>query len=362
MRCIKCKKELPDNAIYCCYCGKKQVVNNKKTKSRCNGTGTAYRRGKTWTAEVTIGYVYDKDTDKTKRLSRRKGGFATKKDTIEYLTVLKNEQSRAKSMTLLELHEKYIRTNEFEKLSKSQQNKLGYGWNRCKSIWSRDIKTITVDDLNDLIEGLTFYPAKDIKTVLSHIYNMAIQRELVAFNKTNYIDMPELNKKERPHFTNEEIEKLWKSYENGNTDLEMALVLIYTGMRPGELRSIKKSDVNISEKYITGGIKTDAGRNRVIAIADKILPLIIEMYNRSKSLLVELNEKDFYEKYNQSIETAGVSHYTPYACRHTYFTRLAEQGIQPAIITEMGGHTSYQVTLGYTHIALDKKLEAVNQI
>ena len=39
MNCVKCKKELPDGAVYCLYCGKKQVAAPRRRKKRANGTG-----------------------------------------------------------------------------------------------------------------------------------------------------------------------------------------------------------------------------------------------------------------------------------------------------------------------------------
>ena len=40
MICRKCSRELPEDAIYCCYCGIKQEVSKKKTRTHANGIGT----------------------------------------------------------------------------------------------------------------------------------------------------------------------------------------------------------------------------------------------------------------------------------------------------------------------------------
>ena len=69
MFCTRCKGELPDGAIYCLYCGKKQVVEHTegRAKKRANGTGTVYRlagrRRKPWIAakkKSVIGYYETK--------------------------------------------------------------------------------------------------------------------------------------------------------------------------------------------------------------------------------------------------------------------------------------------------------------
>ena len=40
MLCIKCRKELPVDSVYCCYCGKKQTTAPAKYNRREHGTGT----------------------------------------------------------------------------------------------------------------------------------------------------------------------------------------------------------------------------------------------------------------------------------------------------------------------------------
>ena len=44
--------------------------------------------------------------------------------------------------------------------------------------------------------------------------------------------------------------------------------------RIGELLELKNKDINLINKTITGGIKTEAGKNHLIPIHPKILPLI----------------------------------------------------------------------------------------
>ncbi|MBQ9898658.1 MAG: hypothetical protein IJM44_04280 [Ruminococcus sp.] len=44
MLCMKCKKEIPDDFLYCNFCGKKQIIKPKpKYHKREHGTGTIHR-------------------------------------------------------------------------------------------------------------------------------------------------------------------------------------------------------------------------------------------------------------------------------------------------------------------------------
>ena len=72
--CIKCKQEIPDISVYCMFCGKKQVSTSaapvKKARNP-NGTGTVFKRGRTWSARVRV-YRHGEFV-----MERTKGGFAT---------------------------------------------------------------------------------------------------------------------------------------------------------------------------------------------------------------------------------------------------------------------------------------------
>lgn len=77
--CIKCKAALPDGALFCPMCGKKQVAEKRKALKRANGTGTVYklsgRRSRPWVAaknRVIIGY-YPRKTDAVDALDRLTG-------------------------------------------------------------------------------------------------------------------------------------------------------------------------------------------------------------------------------------------------------------------------------------------------
>ena len=41
--CTKCKAELPDGALFCPMCGKKQTADQRKHRKRANGSGTIYK-------------------------------------------------------------------------------------------------------------------------------------------------------------------------------------------------------------------------------------------------------------------------------------------------------------------------------
>ena len=78
-------------------------------KIRGNGTGTVYRRGKTWTAAKTLGYYVSED--KLHREVRTKGGFKTKREALEYLAILGREPA-TKARTFRQVYDLCFRPNQ----------------------------------------------------------------------------------------------------------------------------------------------------------------------------------------------------------------------------------------------------------
>lgn len=77
MECLKCKKSIPEDALFCPYCGKKQTVAQpRKRKKRANGMGTICKksgnRAKPWEAQkngVYISAPSPQDLKQKRRLS-----------------------------------------------------------------------------------------------------------------------------------------------------------------------------------------------------------------------------------------------------------------------------------------------------
>ena len=91
MKCRKCHAEIPDESNFCLVCGVKQKV-TQNTKSRGNGTGSVYKRGRTWTAVRVLGYMTD-ENGKIHKTTRSKSGFKTKKEALEYLPFLRQKKA-----------------------------------------------------------------------------------------------------------------------------------------------------------------------------------------------------------------------------------------------------------------------------
>lgn len=333
------------------------------TKKRGNGQGSVYKmkNGK-WRAEWTLGYKADGT-----RISKRKGGFQTKKDALQFLEGQRNNPV----YEAIQFQEVYnLIKRDIEGLSKDKQRAYDIAYRRLRPLWFRPMLEIRLPEMQRLIDQIPcdFYPKRDVKALLRKIFRYSLANDWVAKDYAAYIKLPRCPTPIKKTYTDIDIALMWKNYQASETEsmdrlmLSSALIMIYTGMRPGELLSAKKTNVNIYDRYMTCGIKTETGKNRRIPIAKKIIPVVTELLKNNNIKLVPMQKHKFYQEYSAAMKRFGISDLTPGCCRHTFNTNMARAGIQPAIIQKASGHKSYQTTLGYTHIQIDDILSAVDKL
>ena len=122
---------------------------------------------------------------------------------------------------------------------------------------------------------------KAFKIMWHQLYDYAMKNDMNVKKYSEYLDIGrKTTKLERIPFEQWEIDKLWKNIDRMEY-IDTILILIYTGLRITELLEIEIDNVHLDEKYMRGGIKTEAGINRVIPLHEKIIPLIKKYYDHS---------------------------------------------------------------------------------
>lgn len=363
MKCRKCHAEIPDGSNYCLKCGAKQDP-EKRGKSRGNRQGTAVKRGSTWTAVWTTGCYVD-DEGKYHQSRKWKGGFRTKRDALAFAAAPSPEMKKAP--TLRKYWDGWERSN-FQDLSKSKQTAFKIAWKKLSKLADIEIDALTIDALQCCIDekAETFYPAKDMKTILSHLFKRAVAEGNARTNLAEFIRLPKLEEKEMQPFTEDELRKLWDRYGNGDRFIGFVLLMVYSGMMPGELLAMKAEMIDWGKREIHGcGLKTKKRKETPIVFPDMIAPVLSDLVEHSKSkagYVLGMNKDNFYNEYHAALQRAEVRDLPPYSCRHTTATALALGNIAPSVIQEVMRHTKFSTTQRYIHPDTKSAHDAVNSL
>lgn len=382
MNCKKCGTEITlETAAFCPMCGTRighPPPHKQGKKHRGNGQGTVIRRNKTYTAIITVGSYYDEKNDKVVRKRVSKGGFTTKKEAYNYIPTLRDQVYGApppKDISFFELYQKWLPEHS-GKVTPSTMNCYKSAWKYYEAIYAHKLSTIRTSLLQECINQCPRgkRSKENMRALATLLYKYALANDLVKKNCAEYLTIDSDEKSApREAFTSDELKAMWKAADKDpGDDIGLALILCYTGMRLGELLSLRGTNYHEENgvHYFIGGSKTQAGRNRTIPIPPRILPILQHWGAGTKTdeVLISVNgrqmrQKDFREKhYYPALKRLGLKRLVPHCCRHTYATLLKKVDVSDADKMKAIGHSEQSMLLHYTHSDLEGVKKIANQI
>ena len=369
MICTKCKRETVAGAVFCPWCGKKLTATKKtRVKSRGNGTGTAFKRGSTWTAQVVYDRVYVADDKPLKKLTRSKGGFKTRDEALRYCPILKNGPQKEVLAPPLSHYWETYKEGAYTALSASKQQAYRTAWKKLEKIQDTRIDQLTVSDLQKLVSEKcnSYYTTRDVRTLLINLFRIAAAEGYANKDIPSFIQLPALEEKEQPPFSQTEQARLSKQYESGDLRAAAPLLMIYTGMMPGEAMALRVDQIDIPGRRIHGaGMKTAVRKKTDIVLADQIIPLVQDLIDHAQpsGYIWKRMEDEWYANYHAVLKDAGCRDLPPYSCRHTTATALAiTKNIAPQTVTKIMRWSSAKMLDRYAHPDQKDALRAVNRI
>lgn len=291
-------------------------------------------------------------------------------------------------------------------ISFSQRQSYNGYLKHLSALFEKRISDIKTYEIQDIIDGLaaenphTGKPTAkktlgDVKITASQIFRLAITNRVLDYNPADAVIIPKNAPQEHRRALTEE-EQGWIL----NTPHRMqlgAMIMMYAGLRRGELLALTWSDIDLGGRTITvnkaveyrNGVpkvkhstKTDAGM-RVVSIPDALVSYLAEQPKSSLlvfpsatgKLMPDCSWRRMWDDYLRTINKAygcfsivdpdviTIPRFTAHWLRHTYATMLYMAGIDVLTAKELLGHTDIKTTLGiYTHLDAKFKTKSVDKL
>lgn len=349
-----------------------------------NGYGTCYKlpgnRRKPYIARAFV----DRD-ENGRSIYQTIGYFETRREGMDALVRHRDNPVTPKAnITLGELYEewsskKYQKSERKKCISESTANNYRAAWKHIKNFENgryikqqfKELRTAHWQKIIDKCDedGLSRSSLAKIKILAGLLYGYAIQNDVANKNYAEFLELPGTESAKQERFTDLEVKRI-RDAADIVPWADTVLILIRTGMRISEMLNLTRFNVNLEHGLITGGIKTDAGKDRVVPIHPDIIKYIRKWHGKGGERLIcdergrPLSAKSYREKlYYPALEAVGVRKLTPHKCRHTFGSLLAEAGVDPLYIQKLIGHSDYAFTANtYAHPEVDALKKAINKM
>ena len=330
------------------------------------------KRRKPFIVRITRDAVYDEKISDYKLDRVILGYYATKKEAIEALA----EYNRSpydlsqNKITFGEIYERWKKT-KFPKLADNTISVYEAAYKHCEPLKDMKIKDIKTDTLQQVIDACPHGSStKDnMLIIMNAVFQYGIQNDIIHKNYASFVVIQQSEPVyERVPYSDHEIDVLWKN-AHGRYDVQILLILLYTGMRVNELLQMPRDCCHLEERYLDiKKAKTKSGI-RQVPIHDKIYDFIKTFYEKNgNTLIVNDNGKTVlynnfvareFKRMNKEFNMNHRFHDT----RHTFVSKAHKYRLDDYCLKRIVGHEVKGITQKiYTHVDVEELLKEINKI
>lgn len=394
MKCPECELQVSDKALSCPHCGyplkdHEQPRGRGKTRPKHrrlpNGFGSITElkgrnlRNPFWVRICVSKNEYGRPILKS---LKPQAYFRTYNDAYAALCEYnKNPYDLNNDMTVSELYEKWTEVY-LKDASAAYMRTVSSAWSYCSSVYNMRAKDLRARHIKGCMEdgcrietrgkrkGEKVFPSATTKTKIKSLFNVmldyALEYEIVDRNYARTFDISsDIVKKaaesKRNHipFTDSELKILWDNVDKLKF-ADWVVIQCYMGWRPQELATLRLDEINLEKWYMCAGMKTEAGKQRIVPIHSRIRALVKRNYDFAVSIGSEylLNDKGqthvgswavTYDKYSHRFKKviAQLSlnpEHRAHDPRNTFITNGKKAKMDEYALKEMVGHSVKDIT------------------
>jgi len=124
---------------------------------------------------------------------------------------------------------------------------------------------------------------------------------------------------------------------------------LHTGMRKGEILNLQWKDANFIRKIVTV-LKSKNGEKRSIPMSKTLCKTLQDIKVRDISGRVfPISDRSLREAFKTALDKAGIENFRIHDLRHTFATRLVQNGVDLYKVKELLGHKTIAMTMRYAH-------------
>lgn len=251
-------------------------------------------------------------------------------------------------LTLNEVYDKWFDRIQKKDLSISVIRTHKMARDRFGRLGEMPIKNIKSAHLQDWMDNIDLKPSSKIKlkSTMNQVFEYATNNDIIIKNYASGLEINEKIEQVGKVFSDEELQILWDNRDV--KEVQQLLILIYTGMRIGEMLDMNRNNIHFDEGYMIGGKKTEAGRDRIIPIHHKIMPFIEEQLGDNYWLIqssrgTAKSYQNAAVKYRELFDKYGMEHKI-HDTRKTFTSWMHTNGVPMESIRKIIGHSGKGVT------------------